>query len=209
MANFLDKAGLQYFWEKISSKFVLKVDGKVLSSNDFTNDEKAKLAGIAENANNYILPTASADTLGGVKVGSGLSIQEGVLSVTNAGSVDWSGVQNKPTTVAGYGITDAYTKSEIDGKISAVYKPAGSSTFAALPSDLAGLAGSVYNMSEEFTTDERFVEGTGKTYPAGTNIVVTSDSKFDVLSGFVDLSGYLTDDDFVAITNKEIDAIAV
>jgi hypothetical protein len=35
-----------------------------------------------ENVSPYTLPTASADTLGGVKVGSGLSIADGVLSAT-------------------------------------------------------------------------------------------------------------------------------
>ena len=47
----------------------------------------------------YELPTASATTLGGLKVGSGLSITNGVLSATGGGaadSVDWSKVQNKP-----------------------------------------------------------------------------------------------------------------
>ncbi len=41
--------------------------------------DKAKLDGIAEKANNYSLPTASASTLGGVKVGSNLAISNGVL----------------------------------------------------------------------------------------------------------------------------------
>lgn len=40
-----------------------------------------KLQGIAEGANNYQLPLASSDTLGGVKVGTGLAISEdGTLS---------------------------------------------------------------------------------------------------------------------------------
>ena len=34
----------------------------------------------------YTLPTASAETLGGVKVGTGLSIQDGVLSASGGGS---------------------------------------------------------------------------------------------------------------------------
>lgn len=49
-----------------------KVDrqpGKGLSTNDYTTAEKNKLAGIAANANNYILPTASDSTLGGIKTG--------------------------------------------------------------------------------------------------------------------------------------------
>lgn len=31
-----------------------------------------------------------------------------------AGSVPWSGVQNKPTTVSGYGMTDAATIEYVD-----------------------------------------------------------------------------------------------
>ena len=50
-----------------------KVDGKGLTSNDFTDILKTKLDGIAENANNYSLPTASDTELGGVIVDSTLS----------------------------------------------------------------------------------------------------------------------------------------
>ena len=62
-----------------------------------------------------VLPIASANTLGGIKVGAGLSISEqGTLSTTGGGTADaveWKNVLDKPTTVAGYGITDA----KIDG----------------------------------------------------------------------------------------------
>lgn len=61
----------------ISGK-VDKVTGKGLSTEDFTTAEKSKLAGLES----YALPVASADTLGGVKVGEGLSISDGVLSVS-------------------------------------------------------------------------------------------------------------------------------
>jgi phage-related tail fiber protein len=37
-----------------------------------------------------------------------------------ATSVEWSGVASTPTTVSGYGITDAYTKAEVDSAISSV-----------------------------------------------------------------------------------------
>ena len=56
---------------------------------------------------------ATTTTVGGIKVGSGLAItSDGTLSATGGGiadSVDWSNVENKPTTIAGYGITDAVT----------------------------------------------------------------------------------------------------
>ena len=41
-------------------KKVDKVSGKQLSTNDYTTAEKNKLAGIAENANNYLHPTSAA-----------------------------------------------------------------------------------------------------------------------------------------------------
>lgn len=56
---------------------------------------------IAEKPSTYTPPVASADTLGGVKVGAGLSISNGVLSATGGGtadSVDWNSVLNKPDT---------------------------------------------------------------------------------------------------------------
>lgn len=80
MANYLDKNGIVYLWGKIKAKFVAKESGKGLSTNDYTTTEKNKLAGIAINANNYSLPTASSTVLGGVKVGANLSISSGVLS---------------------------------------------------------------------------------------------------------------------------------
>ncbi len=59
----------------------------------------------------YVLPTASATELGGIKVGYGLDIDgNGVLKVTGGGTADaveWDNVLNKPDTLAGYGIVDA------------------------------------------------------------------------------------------------------
>ena len=45
--------------------------------------DKTKLDGVATGANAYSLPTASSSTLGGIKVGTNLSISNGVLSATN------------------------------------------------------------------------------------------------------------------------------
>lgn len=51
MANkFLDQDGLLYLWSKIKAAFVAKETGKGLSTNDYTTDEKNKLAGIAAGA---------------------------------------------------------------------------------------------------------------------------------------------------------------
>lgn len=125
---------------------------------------------------------------------------------------DISNKADKATTLEGYGITDAYTKAEVDGKLSSVYKPAGNVLFANLPTPSAANLGNVYNMMDAFTTDERFVDSEPTHYPIGTNVVVIQVENsyyFDVLAGFVDLSGYWAKTDLVAITNQEIDEIAV
>ncbi len=65
-----------------------KIEGKGLSTNDYTNEEKEKLANIEARANNYTLPVASSSTLGGVKVGTGFSIVDSVLSVDSSSIID-------------------------------------------------------------------------------------------------------------------------
>ena len=129
------------------------------------------------------------------------------------------GKADKATTLDGYGITNAYTKDKINAKISAVYKPAGSVAFAELPSLSESILGNVYNVTDAFTTTANFVEGAGNKYPKGTNVVVVKVGdayKYDVLAGFVDLSGYvekeagkgLSDENFTAALKDKLDGIA-
>ena len=82
-----------------------------------------------------------------------------------------SGKADKSTTLSGYGITDAYTKTEVDSKLSAVYKFKGTvESIDSLPSS-GNTVGDVYN-----------VEDTGANYAwTGTG--------WDKLSETVDLSG--------------------
>ena len=51
----------------VNNSKVDKVEGKGLSTNDYTNEEKTKLSGIEEGANKYTLPVANSGTLGGVQ----------------------------------------------------------------------------------------------------------------------------------------------
>lgn len=60
--------------ELISKTKVDKVIGKQLSTEDYTTEEKTKLSGIDDNANNYTLPAATTTILGGIIVGDRLSI---------------------------------------------------------------------------------------------------------------------------------------
>lgn len=53
--GYLSTDGFRYVWSKIKAGFVAKVDGMGLSSNDYTDDEKTKLAGISAGANKTVI----------------------------------------------------------------------------------------------------------------------------------------------------------
>lgn len=104
--------------QDISGK-VDKINGKGLSTNDYTTEEKNKLNGIEENANNYSLPIASSTVLGGIKVGSGLNIDSnGVLSSSGGSSSDLSNYQTKTDnalTTTDKTIVGAINELDIEG----------------------------------------------------------------------------------------------
>lgn len=91
----------------------------------------------------------------------------------------------------------AYADEQIKAQLGSVYKAAGSkASVEELPDLGEGEVGNVYNMTAQFTTTADFVEDAGKSYPAGTNVVcvtVEGTQKWDVLAGFVDLTGYATE----------------
>lgn len=206
-----------------------KVEGKGLSTNDYTTAEKEKLSGIEDSANNYTLPDATSSVKGGVTVGTNIDVSGGKISVKNGtasqkGVVQLSsavnsdstalaatpsavkqaydlanGKQSPATTLAGYGITDAYTKEQVDGLVSSALHYKGSKdTYDDLPTE-GNTVGDVWNI---ITADA--THGVN----AGDN-VAWNGTGWDVLAGTVDLSAYLLGSDLVPITNAELDTICV
>lgn len=173
-----------------------KVEGKGLSANDYTNEEKAKLGGVEANANNYTLPDASASVKGGVTVGTNVDVSGGKISVKAAYDLA-AGKQSPATSLAGYGIQDAYTKDEVDAKMSSALEYKGSKdTYADLPTT-GNKKGDVWNI-----VNADAAHGVN----AGDN-VAWNGTTWDVLAGTVDLTAYMLASDLVAITNTELDDI--
>lgn len=221
--------GVLYLWGKLKALLtgkVDKVDGKGLSTNDLTDTLKSNYdAAYTHSQTAHAPASAQANVIESVKVnGTALTVTSKAVNVTvptktsqitnDSGFLtshqDISGKADKSTTLAGYGITNAYTKEQVDGMISSLYTPGGSVAFANLPTADEDHLGMVYNVTDAFTTTASFVEGAGKNYSAGTNVVVVSvdgNYKYDALAGFIDLSGYAKASDITAITNAEIDAI--
>ena len=106
---------------------------------------------------------AEVETLakGAISVSGDLSYANGVISFTEtAQDFAFASLTGKPTTVSGYGITDAYTKTEVDSAIS---------TAVAGKDSLAELSGSTDDVSEGTTNlyytdtrvDDRIANNTG------------------------------------------------
>jgi microcystin-dependent protein len=71
-------------------------------------------------ASNLYFTTARARN--SISVSGDLSYNSatGVISYTDPLIIDWSAVQNTPTTIASYGITDAYTIAQVDNAINTI-----------------------------------------------------------------------------------------
>ena len=99
---------------QLQTQKVDKVEGKDLSTNDYTTPEKNKLAAIEAEANKYVLPAATASALGGVKIGSNITLADGgTISITKANVTSALGVDPTTTYVkkAGDTMTGALTNS--------------------------------------------------------------------------------------------------
>jgi len=95
--------------------------------------------------------------------------------------------------------TEISTTYATKQEVASIYRPAGSVLYANLPTLSATVLGNVYNITNSFTTDSRFVEGAGISVAAGTNVIVvdigTSESpsyKFDLFSVSIDMTNYYT-----------------
>lgn len=229
MAKYLDENGLLYYNQKLNTKFEGKVDkdgNKVLSDVNFTSAYETKLKGLE----NYTLPTASAETLGGIKVGAGLTISEqGTLSATGGGTADsvaWENVQDKPTTIAGYGIADASISGQtvtlgsnsvtVPTNNNQLTNGAGYQTASQVQSAIADAVGDITGFDFQIVEE---LPGTGQkgviylisNSGTGQNIydeyIWTGTDYEKIGTTDVDLSNYWSKTDLVAIQNSEIDTI--
>ena len=188
---YADPASIQELMNALKTRVVRPVAGKGLSTNDLTNELKAKYDQAAQKVDSLASAGAEANVIETVKVNGSPLTPDGSKAVNITVPTKVSQITND----SGYQ-TSTQVTSAINSKIASVYKPGGSVAFASLPALSASVLGKVYNVTDAFTTTSSFMEGSGKKYPAGTNVVVVDAGsrtyKFDVLAGFVDLSGYAT-----------------
>lgn len=129
---------------QLQTQKVDNVEGKGLSTNDYTTPEKNKLAAIEAEANKYVLPAATASALGGVKIGSNITLADGgTISITKANVTSALGVDPTTTYVkkAGDTMTGTLTSASTTGSI--VFKGVENS-------DITNIYKSGGNLSEGF-----------------------------------------------------------
>lgn len=102
--------------------------------------------------------------------------------------------------------TSSQVETAINAKVSSTYKAGGSVAFSALPELSEANLGLVVNVTDKFTSTADFVEGAGGKHPAGTNVAVVKvgeDYKYDVLAGFVDLSGLVEKEEGKSLSTND------
>lgn len=140
------------------------------------------VASMSQNANGEVTLTLN-------DIQDGTTAQKGVVQLQ-----DSIGSTESATDKA---VTPHAVREAIRTTVSSAYHAAGTKTVAQLTSSLlvAGNEGSVYNITDSGTTTSDFVDGAGHPINAGDNVGVCDVGsgvyKFDLLSGFVDLSDYL------------------
>lgn len=208
MANkLIDSTILNYFKQQLDKLFVKQVSGKGLSTNDYTSTEKNKLSGIASGAQVNVIESVKVN-------GTALSVTSKAVNVTVPTKT--SQLQNDSTYVK---------KSEIPTKVSEFNNDMSYVTSNniivmlkdyALKSDVSSMykyKGSVDSYDELPTSgqtvgDSYNVKGADSSHgiKKGDNVVWTG-TEWDVLSGTVDLSGYMDKKSYTIATSTDIDSM--
>ena len=225
--QYLNKEGVQTLWTAVKGKIST---AQTTVENEFVNGtKKAKYAQQADNIGGVAL----SGLVQSIKVGSKtFSPKNSVVTLDDYAlsthTHTFASLTSKPTTISGYGITDAYTKKESDGKYATKattlsgygitdaytktesdkkYQPVGNyssaghtHTFASLTSKPTTLSG--YGITDSYTK----TESDGKYQPVGS--YATLDSSGHVpssqLPSYVDdvIEGYYSNGKFYSDSAK-------
>lgn len=160
------------------------------TSADTASTKAKEAAASAATAKTSADNAAGSANLANEKANSAANSATIAVSNSNAAQQYASNAETSANTAQNYAVADMdsakyyYEQARrISESFSGALRPMGTVTFANLPvlSEVAG--GSMYNISDQFTTTAEFKEGAGNTIPAGANVYKTEDGKWDVLAG--------------------------
>lgn len=217
--QYLNKEGVQTLWTAVKGKIST---AQTTVENEFVNGtKKAKYAQQADNIGGVAL----SGLVQSIKVGSKtFSPQNSVVTLDNYAlsthTHTFASLTSKPTTISGYGITDAYTKTETDKKYAtkattlkgygitdAYTKTEADGKYATKATTLAG-----YGITDAYTkteSDGKYAtktESDGKYQPKGRYATLGSDGKVpsSQLPSYVDdvIEGYYSNGNFYSDSEK-------
>ena len=214
----LDGTGLGILWGLIKSiiptktseltndDHVVKDSNYVHTDNNYESTDKSKLAGVESGAQVNVIESVKVNNVAVTISGKSVNIP---VPTDNASLANGAGYQ-----------TAADVNSAIDAKMKATMIPKGSLLFANLPTPSSANLGWMWDMDDDFTIDNRFLKYDStktQTFPKGTNVFVVEATpasgntpatyKFDTYSGYIDLSGYATQEDVETLSRAEIESI--
>lgn len=212
--KFADYDNVAYIWEKIKNRFVEKESGKGLSEANYTQTEKAKLAGIEAGAEANVNADWDATTGDAAILNKPANIVQDANYVhtdnnyTSTEKTKLAGIEAQANkTIVDNAMSDSSTnpvqnaivKGYIDNAIAGV-TGIDFQIVASLPA--TGEKGVIYLVSHSGTAPDVYdeyiwitVSGTGQFEKIGTTQI--------------DLSSYMQFSDMVPLTTAEIDAICV
>lgn len=219
-SKYLDQNGLLYFWQKIKTYVSSVLPTK---TSDLTNDS-------GYITTNDIPEGAAASTTtplmdGTAAVGTQLAFARGdhvhptdtsraAASVVSALQTTVSNKADAATSLSGYGITDAYTKTETQGYVTGLGYQTSADVQSAINSALDGITGISYDIVAQLPQ----TGAAGKIYlisNGGSNSNIYDEyiwvtNRYEKIGTTdVDLTDYMQKSDMAAITNAEIDTITV
>ena len=145
--------------------------------------DKNKLDSIEQNANNYTLPTASNTIIGGVKIGTGINVNSGTISVNNATS-EKSGLV-KLYSELGNSVTGTINQATLTEYLSRTLTYQGTITSFSNLSQNGNTIGDTYTILNSDVNND---------INAGDTVLWTG-TKWIKFLGSVDLSKYVSNND--------------
>lgn len=160
------------------------------ASADTANTKAEEAAASAATAKTSADNAAGSANIANEKANSAANSATIAVSNSNAAQQYASNAAASADTAQNYAVADTdsakyyYEQARrISESFSGALRPMGTVTFANLPALSEAAGGSMYNISDEFTTTSDFKEGAGNVIPAGANVYKTEDGKWDVLAG--------------------------
>lgn len=196
--NYMDKAAILYVLTRIKTFLDLKEDsvaGKGLSANDFTNELKSKLDGIAEGATNVLIDTVLSST--SENPVQNKAIYKELEKKAMIASPVFTGTPKAPTPTEGTNDEQIATTAFVSAAITTALAGVTGISFEKVDSlPAVGQTGVIYLVAKVGSINDIYDE------------YYWFNGAFEYMgTTAVDLSGYVKSSEMVAITSEEIDAM--